>query len=79
MCVFCADMLGFRRPSHKLCGVVLQTLVPHSVHELHTKYNAMSINLVYSLHLSSHADDSTMTAGHQLRVMDKVMQWFLEA
>ena len=39
----------------------------------------MGINTVYSLYLSSYADDGIVTASLQLLVMDKAMHWFMEA
>ena len=36
-------------------------------------------NLLYSLYLGSYADDGAVTAGYQLMVVDKAMQWFMEA
>ena len=51
----------------------------YALYELHTKHHAMGINLLYSLYLSSYADDGSVTAGYQLMVVDKAMQWFMEA
>ena len=62
-----------------VCSIVLHTLVPHALHELHTKRHAMGIITLRSLCLSSHG---AVTAGRQLLmgvVVDKAMQWFMEA
>ena len=57
-----------------VCSIVLHTLAPHALHKLHTKRHTSGINLC-SLCLSSHG---AVTAGRQLLVVDKAMQWFME-
>ena len=55
-----------------VCSVVLHTLVPHKLHQRHTKCHVMGINLVYSLYLSSHVSDGAVTAGDQLPLMNNI-------
>ena len=57
-----------------VCYVVLHTLAPYGLLDLHTKRHVTGINLVYSFYLSSYDNDGAMTAGYQLMVVDKAMQ-----